>query len=345
MPRAAARGGAAGCGRSVRAWVQVRHRTGSPGSRSKGPGRECACGRGVAVGAQVLGSARDRHEEGGLGRFQCLGRHAEPGERAGADALDVAAERCEGKPDVEHATSAVMRLELHGAGDFDELRANGARARLEQASGLHRKSGATGYGMARAEQLRGGAGQGDRIDTGMVPEAAILDGDQQVGEQRRGVVRAEAPDATRRGEECQRAVLAVEDLAAHGGEAGEVGWEAEVEQGAEGGEHEAGRGEEGYDGKQEPPPPGGGWGEGGPRSGRRTLPPAPSRKGRGRGVGYCHSAATMVIRPAAWRANTAGRYMSATSAPGSSNVPGVTARTRTASRKSGFSLVSATTAA
>ena len=110
--------------------------------------------------------------------------------------------------------SAVMRLELHGAGDFDELRANGARARLEQASGLHRKSGATGYGMARAEQLRGGAGQGDRIDTGMVPEAAILDGDQQVGEQRRGVVRAEAPDATRRGEECQRAVLAVEDLGA-----------------------------------------------------------------------------------------------------------------------------------
>ena len=277
-----------------------------PGADRKDPVANRACGRGVAVGAQVLGSARDRHEEGGLGRFQCLGRHAEPGERAGADALDVAAERCEGKPDVEHATSAVMRLELHGAGDFDELRANGARARLEQASGLHRKSGATGYGMARAEQLRGGAGQGDRIDTGMVPEAAILDGDQQVGEQRRGVVRAEAPDATRRGEECQRAVLAVEDLAAHGGEAGEVGWEAEVEQGAEGGEHEAGRGEEGYDGKQEPPPPGGGWGEGGPRSGRRTLPPAPSRKGRGRGVGYCHSAATMVIRPAAWRANTAG---------------------------------------
>ena len=45
----------------------------------------------------------------------------------------------------------------------------------------------------------------------------------------------------------------------------------------------------------------------------------------------------MVIRLAAWRANTPGRYMSATSAPGSSNVPGVTARTRTASRKSGFS--------
>ena len=202
--------------------------------------------------------------------------------------------------------------------------------------------------MARAEQLRGGAGQGDRIDAGMVPESAILDRDQQVGEQRRRCVRAKAPDATGAGKQCQWAVMAVEDFAADGGEAREVGREGVVEQGAEGGECEAEGGQKSAEGESRyyPSPCGRGLGGGGSAVPVSPPPPTLSRKGRGsRRAARAHSAATMVIRAAACRANTAGRYMSATSAPGSSNVPGVTARTRTASRKSGFSAVSATTAA
>ena len=222
---------------------------------------------------------------------------------------------------------------------------------LEQAGGLHREGRPAGHHVARAKQLGGRPGQSDRIDAGMMPETVVFYRDQQVGEERQGGFRAETPNATGGGEKCQRAVHAVEDFTADWGKAREVRREDVVEQGDEGSDREAERWQSSQEGEDDTPPPfaGGGWGEGALRSGCRPLLPTSSRKGKGgslSGLAACaHSAATMVIRVAAWRANTAGRYMSATSAPGSSNVPGVTARTRTASRKFGFSPVSATTAA
>ena len=107
-----------------------------------------------------------------------------------------------------------------------------------------------------AQQLRGGAGEGDRVDAGMVPEAAVLDRDQQVGEQRRRWCRErkrQTPPGG--GEQRQRAAWRSRTSVPIGGEAGEVGREGVVEQGAEGGERQADRGEKAKSAQQELPLP------------------------------------------------------------------------------------------
>jgi hypothetical protein len=80
-----------------------------------------------------------------------------------------------------------------------------------------------------ADELGGGSSQGEGVDAGVRPEAAVFDGDQQVGELRWGTVDAEPPDPARGREQCEDAVLTIEDLCANGGEAGEVGWEVVVQ--------------------------------------------------------------------------------------------------------------------
>src|SRR5271166_3470120 len=280
------------------------------------------CRNRVAVRAQTFGPARDGDQQGGLRRFQRLGRHAEPGERAGPDSLQIAAERRQGKPDVQNALPAITGFELQGARNLDQFGAEGARTRLEQAGGLHRQCRTARDHVAAAQELGGGADEGDGVDTGVVPEAPVLHSDQQIGEQRWCGVNMEPPDAAWRGEKGERSVLAVEDLGADRVKTGEVGREGVIQRRCERGKQEDERWEET---KEKTPP---------------------SRKGRGSIFSLSpHSVPTTVMRPAACRANTPGRYMSATSAPGSSYVPGVTARTRTASRKSGCSGVSATPAA
>ncbi len=201
------------------------------------------CGRRVTIRAQALRPARDRHQQGGLCRLQRLRRYAEPGERAGADSLKVAAERSEGEPDVQHARPAIACFKLHGARHLDQLGADGARARLEQAGGLHGERGAAGDDVPRDEELNCRAEEGDRVDTRVVPEAPVLDRDEQFGHQRWCGIGTEAPDAAGGGEERQRAVVAVEDFGAGGREAGEVGRESVVEGGAEDGKCQTDRGE------------------------------------------------------------------------------------------------------
>ena len=159
----------AGCrhGRAVR-----RRRTGRRGRRPPARGRARGRGGGVAVGAQAFGSAGDRHQQGGLRRFQRLGRHAEPGERAGADALQVAAERRERQPDVEHAAG--------GRNGASSCRARAISISLERkvrGRGSSRRAAC----MARVDppdttwpartSWAVGAQQGERIDAGMMPEA------------------------------------------------------------------------------------------------------------------------------------------------------------------------------
>ena len=162
------------------------------------------CGDRVAVRAQPFRPARDGDQQGGLRRFQRLRRHAEPGERAGAHSFQVAAERRQGEPDVEDALPAVAGFELHGAGHLDQFGAEGARSRLEQAGGLHRQRRAAGDDVAGAENLRGGADEGEGIDAGVVPEAAVLDRDEQIGEQR-AVRRRHGSARRRRAREAARA--------------------------------------------------------------------------------------------------------------------------------------------
>jgi hypothetical protein len=111
--------------------------------------------------------------------------------------------------------------------------------------------------------------------------------------------------------------MAVEDLGADEGETGEIGREAVIDHNAKSGEDDRERWQEGK-ARGQPPPPlaGGGWWEGVGRYEYSPLPLPPSRKGRG-SIGV-HSTPCTVMRPAAWRANMPGRYMSETSAPGSS---------------------------
>ncbi len=135
-------------------------------------------GGGVAVRAQAFGATGNGDQEGGLLGFQGVGRHAEPGEGAGTDTLEIAAERRQRQPDIQHATATETELELEGAGHLDQLRAQRARAGLEQAGGLHGDGRPAGDDVACADELGGGAKQGERINAGMEPEAPILDGDQ-----------------------------------------------------------------------------------------------------------------------------------------------------------------------
>ena len=159
MPRVGARGEAARRGRSVLAWPPASNRparTPTASTRS----RTAAAAAGVAVRAQAFRPAGDGDQQGGLRRFQRLRRHAEPGERAGPDAFQVAAERRQGEPDVEHALPAVAGFKLHGAGHLDQLGAEGARSRLEQAGGLHRQCRAAGDNVAGAQRTARWRGPG-----------------------------------------------------------------------------------------------------------------------------------------------------------------------------------------
>ncbi len=90
-----------------------------------------------------------------------------------------------------------MPFQLQGAGGLDQLAAQGAGARLQQAGGLHGQGGAAGHHPAGAHRLADGAQQGQGIDAGMPPEAVVLGMDQQVQEGTRHIVhpRAETPHA------------------------------------------------------------------------------------------------------------------------------------------------------
>ena len=146
-----------------------------------------------------------------------------------------------------------------------------------------------------AENLCGGADKGERIDAGMVPEAPVLDRDQQIGEQRGRGADTEAPDAAGGGKQRERPVLAVEDLGARDTEAGEVGREGVIQRRAEGGEQKEKRRQEAekctpgrakstcrtQEPKELPLPLREGVGGRGPPGWPGPLPPTPSRKGRG----------------------------------------------------------------
>ncbi len=78
----------------------------------------------------------------------------------------------------QHAVAAVAGFELQRARHLDQLGAQRARAGFEQPGGLHRQRRTAGDHVAAADELGGGTCQSERVDAGVVPEAAVLDGDQ-----------------------------------------------------------------------------------------------------------------------------------------------------------------------
>ncbi len=192
----------------------------------------------MTIRPQRLGAPGDRDQQRRLGGFQSLGRHAEPGQRPGTNAFQIAAERGQGQPDLQHAAAAVTRLQLQRPHQLDQLGAQGARPGMQQSRRLHRDCGAAGDDVAGPQQLGGGAQQGNRVDPGMQPEAPVFHRDQGIDQDRRDMVQigAQPPHPVRRRQQGQRAIVPVQHLGPDGGEPGQVGREQTVQQDAGGGE-------------------------------------------------------------------------------------------------------------
>ena len=209
---------------------------------------------------------------------------------------------------------AEARLELQGAGDLDQLAAQRARPRLQQPRGLHgrgwsrrRRHGRRAAHCARRAPSASGSTPGCSqkrrssvaISRSRKSRRDVGRGRAEAARRRRG--RAAAPGCGRcgRGPRCR--------------------WLRRRERsgGIERGREPRRRGR-------------------GARRGKRVLTPARPPAARAARRAMVIPRAAPSIRPVFCRAKIAGRYMSDEPAPGSSNCPGVTARSRTAMRKLGL---------
>ena len=135
----------------------------------------------VAVGAAALGQLRQRHQQRGFRDAEALRLLAEPGERGGAHALEIAAIGRQRQVALEDFLLGQPPLDLDGAEDLAEFLAEAAAfARLDQAGELHRQRRAARHDAAVAGELRRGAGKRDVVDAGVVEEALVLIGDQHL---------------------------------------------------------------------------------------------------------------------------------------------------------------------
>ncbi len=168
----------------------------------------------VAVGATPFGRLRQGDEQGGLADRQPARLLAEVGERRGAHALDVAAERRQPQVQREDLRLRQMVLEPQGADDLAHLGA--ARAlvvTLDEAGHLHGQRGGAGNDAAVLDELHGGARQRAHVDAAVIVEALVLEGHEhgEVALVDVGGFDGKAPAAVRRGEGAQQPVAPVED--------------------------------------------------------------------------------------------------------------------------------------
>ena len=105
---------------------------------------------------------------------------AEPGERGGAHALEIAAIGRPRKIEREDVVLRERKLELNRAEGLLEFGAEAARRGLEQPRHLHRDRRAAGNDPAIARPLKRRAHHGDGIAARMMPEAPVLIGEQHL---------------------------------------------------------------------------------------------------------------------------------------------------------------------
>ena len=173
----------------------------------------------VAVGPAALGQLRQGDEERGLGDGEALRLLAEPGERGGAQALEIAAIGRQRQVALQDIALGKPALDLDGAQQLAQLaRQAAAFARLDQPGKLHRQRRAAGDDASIAGELQGGTSERQEVDAAVVEEALVLVGDQHVEEARVDLVerRGEAPAALRVGEGAQQRAVAVGDLCRQG---------------------------------------------------------------------------------------------------------------------------------
>ena len=125
-------------------------------TRSSTRSRAARAASAEAVGPARLRRLRQRDQQRRLAERELLRLLAEIGERGGAHAFEIAAERREREIAVEHARLADRALDCERARDLPQLggeRALGAR--LDEARDLHRQGRAAGDDMAVHQPLSG----------------------------------------------------------------------------------------------------------------------------------------------------------------------------------------------
>ena len=188
------------------------------------PGLDHARQHAVACGLRIVAKTirtaafrqlRQCHQQRRFRDRKALRLLAEIGKRGGAHAFEIAAIGRQRQVALEDFALGDAALDLPGAEDLGDLRRNAAAfARLDQAGKLHRQRRAARDDAAIAGELAGGAQQCQRIDTGMIPEALVLIGDEHPDEFRIDLVErdAEPPIAVARGVGAQQRAVAVDDL-------------------------------------------------------------------------------------------------------------------------------------
>ena len=135
---------------------------------------------------------------------------AEIGPGGCLDALQGAAERRVVEIELKDLALGQMRFQLHGTQALAQLAGEAARMRFEDACDLHGQRRAAGDDATIADQLPERAQRGNRIDAGVMPEPAILVGDQRLDIQGRDILKRNrvAPDSLRIGKRAQRGSIA-----------------------------------------------------------------------------------------------------------------------------------------
>ncbi len=152
-------------------------------------------GDGVTVGPLSHRRLRQRHEQCCLRQVDARRLLAEIGQRRGAHALEVAAERRERQIEREDLILRIPLLELHRPHHLEQLGDDAARARLQQARHLHGQRRAARDDAPVARKLHARARHRQRIDAEMIVETLVLIRFEQREIARRHVahVRLDAP--------------------------------------------------------------------------------------------------------------------------------------------------------
>ncbi|MNZ21898.1 hypothetical protein D3C78_389800 [compost metagenome] len=132
----------------------------------------------VAVRAQPAGGLGQHGEQRRLGAGQLGRRLAEVGPAGRRHTLQGAAERRTVEVEAEDFVLRQVPLQLRGAPELAQLAAEGARMRVEQPRHLHRQGAAAGEHSPAAQVEPGGAGQGQRVNTGVLVEPAVFISEQ-----------------------------------------------------------------------------------------------------------------------------------------------------------------------
>jgi hypothetical protein len=128
----------------------------------------------VAVGAQPLGQARQRHQQRRLARRQMPRLLAEIGKARRPYPFEIAAERRQRQVEAEDAVLAEAPFQRQRLCRFDEFGDDRARPPFEQPHRLHRQCRCAGHDMALGDQLAERPQRRERIDSGMRRKTLIL---------------------------------------------------------------------------------------------------------------------------------------------------------------------------